>query len=241
MPPKTSPNRRTPPGSGNQLLDRLPAPAAAALRPHLQPAALELRDILHEPLVPVEYVYFPTRGLVSALALMEDGTGIEVGMIGTEGAVGLPALFGVERTPARSLVQLPGAALRVRTAVLREQMDRQPTLRDPLLRYAGAFHWQLAQVAACNGLHSVGQRICRWLLATRDHAASDEFPVTHEFLAFMLGVRRSSVSEVARPLQQAGCIDYRRGRLRVLDRKGLERGCCECYRRIREIHRDALG
>ncbi|HJT77260.1 MAG TPA: Crp/Fnr family transcriptional regulator [Gemmataceae bacterium] len=241
MPPRTPPNRRPPAGSGNLLLDRLPAATSAALRPHLQAIPLELRLVLHEPLTPVEHVYFPTRGAVSTLALMEDGTGIEVGITGTEGVVGLPALLGVGRTPARSLVQLPGEALRVRAAVLRDEMERHAALRQVLLRSAGAFHGQLALVAACNGLHSVGQRICRWLLTTQDHAAADEFPVTHEFLAFMLGVRRSSVSEVARPLQQAGCIDYRRGRLRVLDRRGLECGACECYRRIREIHRDALA
>jgi CRP-like cAMP-binding protein len=165
---------------------------------------------------------------------MEDGRAIEVATIGDEGMVGLPLLVGAKTTANRVIVQVPGEALRMAADVLREEVSRDSALRRLMILYHTAFLAQVSQAVACNGLHSVYQRCCRWLLMTQDRAHSDVFPMTHEFLAEMLGVRRSTVSEVLEPFQEKGLIRSSRGKLTVLDREGLAAGACECYRRINE-------
>jgi CRP-like cAMP-binding protein len=217
-----------------------PAPGPVApeeyqrLLPGLQLVPLALKHVLCEARSFIEYAYFPNRGVVSALTVMEDGRAIEVATIGDEGMVGLPLLVGAKTTANRVIVQVPGEALRMAEDVLREEVSRDSPLRRLLVLYHTAFLAQVSQAVACNGLHSVHQRCCRWLLMTQDRAHSDVFPMTHEFLAEMLGVRRSTVSEVLEPFQEKGLIHYRRGKCTVLDREGLKAGSCECYRRINE-------
>src|SRR5262249_51329374 len=167
----------------------------------------------YQPRSPIDYAYFPSEGVISQLTVMKDGARIELATIGNEGMVGLPICFGVDSPIARLVVQVGGRALRIRAGVLIEETSRDNPLRRLLLRYNVAFLTQVSQSVACNGLHTVSQRCCRWLLMSHDRVQSDEFPLTHEFLAQMLGVQRSSVSEVLQPLQEEGLLRYRRGRV----------------------------
>jgi CRP-like cAMP-binding protein len=217
---------------GNRLLSGLPPKEWRRLLPHLRLVPLPLKQVLYEVRSPIDYAYFPNRGVVSALTVMEDGRAIEVATIGDEGMVGLPLLVGARSSPNRMIVQVPGEALRMAADVLQEEVGRDSSLRRLLVLYHTAFLAQVSQAVACNGLHSVHQRCCRWLLMTQDRAHSDVFPMTHEFLAEMLGVRRSTVSEVLEPFQEQGLIRYSRGKCTVLNRKGLKAGSCECYRVI---------
>jgi CRP-like cAMP-binding protein len=229
--PKVKPPAAPP---GNRLLARLSPEEQRRLLPRLQLVPLALKHVLYEARSPIDYAYFPNRGVVSALTVMEDGRAIEVATIGDEGMVGLPLLVGAKTTANRVIVQVPGDALRMAADVLRKEVGRDGALRRLLVLYHTAFLTQVSQAVACNGLHSVHQRCCRWLLMTQDRAHSDVFPMTHEFLAEMLGVRRSTVSEVLEPFQKKGLIRYSRGKCTVLDREGLKAGTCECYRRINE-------
>jgi CRP-like cAMP-binding protein len=229
--PKTKPPAEP---LGNRLLARLPLKEYHRLLPRLQLVTLEFKHVLYEARSPIDYAYFPNRGVISALTVMEDGRAIEVATIGDEGVVGLPILGGVKTTSNRMIVQVSGEALRLSTEALKEEASRDGPLRQLLALYHTAFLAQVSQAVACNGLHSVHQRCCRWLLMTQDRAHSDVFPMTHEFLAEMLGVRRSTVSEVLKPFQEEGLIRYSRGKCTVLDREGLKAGSCECYRRINE-------
>jgi CRP-like cAMP-binding protein len=236
--PKTKPPAAP---HGNRLLARLPPEEYQRLLPRLQLVPLALKHVLYEARSSIDYAYFPNRGVVSALTVMEDGRAIEVATIGDEGMVGLPLLVGAKATPNRVIVQVPGDALRMAEDVLREEAGRDSPLRRLLVLYHSAFLAQVSQAVACNGLHSVHQRCCRWLLMTQDRAHSDVFPMTHEFLAEMLGVRRSTVSEVLEPFQEKGLIRYSRGKFTVLDREGLKAGSCECYRRIVEEFERLFG
>jgi CRP-like cAMP-binding protein len=236
--PKTKPPAAPP---GNRLLARLPPEEYERLLPRLQLVQLTLKQVLFEPRSFIDYAYFPNRGVVSALTVMADGRAIEVATIGDEGMVGLPLLVGAKTTSNRVIVQVPGEALRMAEDVLREEVSRDCPLRRLLVLYHTAFLTQVSQAVACNGLHSVHQRCCRWLLMTQDRAHSDVFPMTHEFLAEMLGVRRSTVSEVLEPFQKKGLIRYSRGKCTVLDREGLKAGSCECFGRINEEFESLFG
>src|ERR1700730_15293407 len=229
--PKTKPPAAP---HGNRLLARLPPAEYQRLLPRLQLVPLALKHVLYEARSPIYCACFPSRGVVSALNVMTDGRAIEVATIGDEGMVGLPLLVGAKTTANRVIVQVPGDALRMTEDVLREEVSRDSALRRLLVLYHTAFLAQVSQAVACNGLHSVYQRCCRWLLMTQDRAHSDVFPMTHELLAEMLVVRRSTVSEVLEPLKEHGLIRYSRGKFTVLDLDGLKAGSCECYRRINE-------
>jgi CRP-like cAMP-binding protein len=172
---------------------------------------------------------------------MEDGSAIEVATVGNEGMVGPTGLLEREVSLHQIIVQVEGQALRIKTAVLRRESGREGPLRRLLLRYQQTIVRQISQTAACNGLHGVQQRCCRWLLLSHDRIEGDVLQLTHEFLAIMLGVRRASVSEVLLPLQQQGLIRSHRGETVILDRQGLEAACCECYRVIVEAYRQLLG
>jgi CRP-like cAMP-binding protein len=218
----------------NQILARLPAKDYKRILPRFESVALDLKKVLYEPRSVTEYAYFPTRGVVSMVTLMEDGRGIEVATVGNEGMVGLAIVLGADRAPARFIVQVPGEALRMRANRLREEIRPDGALRALILLYHDAFLKQMSQSVACNGLHEVVQRCCRWLLMTHDRVDGNEFILTHEFLAQMLGVQRSTVTEVLSPLQARGLIRYHRGKVAVLDRRGLEKASCECYRAVRD-------
>jgi CRP-like cAMP-binding protein len=213
----------------NWLLAAVPPDDFASLTASLQPVELALKQVLLAPDQPIETVYFVERGMVSQLAALEDGQAVEVGMIGREGLVGLPALLGAESVSTEALVQAAGAAWRAPAATLKAAFDRSAGLRAPLLRYAQAFYLQVAQTAACNGRHGLAERLARWLLLAHDRAEGAVFPMTQEFISLMLGVRRAGVTVAAGMLQQAGIIAYARGHVTVLDRVRLERASCECY------------
>jgi CRP-like cAMP-binding protein len=227
--------------TGNHLLDRLPLAEYRQLLPDLEPVALTFQQVLYEPGETIRRVYFPTQAVVCLLAVMGDGTCVEVASVGGEGVVGLRALLGAESMPQRAMVQFPGQALRLRADALKGWASRGGPLAHLLPRYIGSFLTQVAQVAACNALHPLGQRFCRWLLMARDRVGSDEFPVTHEFLARMLGVDRPRVTEAAGPLQEEGLIRCGRGKVVILDRQGLVEASCGCYRVIRDEYARLFG
>jgi CRP-like cAMP-binding protein len=230
-----------PPLSGNRLFARLPPEEYQRLRPLLRLVPLKFKQVLNELGSPVDYLYFPVRGVVSAVTLMADGTVIEVATVGNEGMVGLTAFFGDEESPNRQVVQVPGESLRMSAADFRAETTWGSPLHKLLVRYNTAFFKQISQAVACNGLHNVQQRCCRWVLMTHDRAQADEFLLTHEFLSHMLGVRRMSITDVLKPLQDAGLIRNQRGHITVLDRPGLEATVCECYRSVQDTFDRLLG
>jgi CRP-like cAMP-binding protein len=213
----------------NRLLAALPPDNIARLRPKLSKVELPLRQVLHQPEVPIDTVYFPETGWASMIAYMEDGDAAEVGLIGFEGVVGLPVVLGDKFDDLEALVQGPGKAFSMSAVALRQAMNDDPVLRELLLRYALVHHGQVARTGACNGRHQTEARLARWLLMAHDRAEGDEFPMTHEFLAMMLGVRRAGITVAAGQLQKAQFIRYERGRIEVTDRPGLESVACECY------------
>ena len=213
----------------NRLLADLPRDEYDRLHPHLEKVPLPLKHILYEANGPIPHVFFPLNGVVSLVIIMEGGFILEVGTIGNEGMVGTPVFLGSESSPTRAISQVPGEALRMETKVFQEEMRRGGLLYSLVQRYTQAMINQISQSTVCNHRHSVQKRMCRWLLMSHDRVGADEFPLTHEFLAQMLGVRRPTVTAVAGILQKAGLITYHRGRMTVLDRKGLEAASCECY------------
>jgi CRP-like cAMP-binding protein len=225
----------------NRLLAALPPEDLAQLWPRLQPVELAIRQVLHGPEQPIGSVYFPETGYISRLAYMDDGDAAEIGLIGPEGMVGLAVLLGADRDGFEIMVQVPGSALRMDATAFREELDRIPTLRSLLLRYALAHFEQVARTGACNGRHLVEQRLARWLLMAHDRIEGDEFPMTHEFLSMMLGVRRAGITVAAGSLQKAGLIRYERGRMAITDRAGLEAAACECYGIARRAYDRLLG
>ena len=225
----------------NRLLAALPPADFAALADHLQPAELELKQVLYEPGQKIQTIHFPEGGMVSHVIPLENGHGVEVGLAGREGLVGLPGVLGAERATTEAMVQMEGPAWRIRADELRAAFERSAPLRVLLLRYVQAFHAQVAQTAACNAQHTVDVRLARWLLMQHDRAEQDEFPMTHEFLALMLGTRRPSISVAAGVLQKSGAVRYVHGRVTVLDRAGLEAAACECYGVVREQSDELLG
>jgi CRP-like cAMP-binding protein len=205
------------------------------LRAHSQHVNLVYGDVLCEPGKPIRHVYFPNNGIISLLTPVDGHASVEVGLVGKEGMAGMGLFLGISVSPVRMLVQGSGTAMRMQAVPFRNELKRNPALQRELSRYLYAFMAQVSQTAACNRHHLLGQRLARWLLMTQDRAQSNEFHLTQEFLAHMLGVRRVGVSEAARLLQEKGLISYRRGNITVLDRKGLERASCRCYRDVNNI------
>jgi CRP-like cAMP-binding protein len=231
----------TPRPSANLLLSFLPSEEFERLRPRLQAVELAQGQLIYEAHQPVDHVYFIDQGMISVVSIMQNGASIEVGTIGSEGMAGLPAILGVEAVPYRHIVQVAGRARRISAAAVLGELKPDRMLPRLLNRYHAAFNTQVMQGMACNGLHSVVQRCCRWLLTTRDRLGSHEINITHEFLAQMLGVRRASVTEVLRPLQHDGLIRATRGKVVILDAKRLADTSCECYGVIRSEYRRLLG
>lgn len=217
----------------NRMLLALPPTTLERLRPALEPLDLAKSQVIDHVDAPIDYMYFINRGLVSLVKTMQDGRVVEIEAVGIEGVTDPNALFGIDYAILESVVQIPGTAFRIPRNVLREEMGRDDALRGSMQNYARFAIGQIAQTAACNRLHSLEERCCRWLLIAHDNALSDTFPLTHEFLAMMLGVRRSGVSIAASFLRKAGLIDYARGQVTVRDRGGIEDAACECYRTVR--------
>jgi CRP-like cAMP-binding protein len=213
----------------NRLLSLLSDDDYERLRPHIAQVAFEYKKSLYEASRPIEQVYFPIDGVASLVVTTADGASAEVGTIGSEGIVGLPVVLGDREAPSSVYVQVPGTALKMDAELFRGELSRSPTLNLIMVRYAHAFFNQVAQSVACAHLHKVDKRCCRWLLMTRDRMPSGEFLLTHEFLGMMLGVRRTTVSDVMGALQKAGLIRYRRGHVTILDHEALLQRTCECY------------
>ncbi len=220
--------------TGNRLLDALPGEELERLGPDMEPVSLGLKEVLIEPDRPIGHVWFPVDCVCSVVAAMADGRAVEVGTIGNEGMVGLPVFLGRDSVPLSFFCQVPGGAVRMRSETLRTEVTPGDKLHGLLRRFTEATFVFAAQSSACNRLHSVEQRCARWLLHTHDRVGADEFLLTQEFLAEMLGVRRASVSGAAKGLREAGVVSYSRGAIRVLDRTGLEARSCECYGIIRK-------
>ena len=213
----------------NHLLAALPDKDYQRLRPNLERVSLSLGEVVYESGGHLDFVYFPTNAVVSLLYTTEDGSTAEMGLTGNDGVVGIALFLGGDTTPNRAVVQVAGGAFRMRAKILQEEFAGGGRLQQLMLRYTQALITQISQTAVCNRLHSVEKRLCRWLLLSHDRVKSDELLMTQEFISNMLGGRRESVTVAAGRLQDAGLINYSRGHISILDRKGLETAVCECY------------
>jgi CRP-like cAMP-binding protein len=218
----------------NRILAALTDGERENIVPHLERPSLPAGRILFEPGDPVRHIYFPTNSIISMLSAMENGATVEAGLVGKEGVVGISAILGAETSATQALVQVAGEALCIPADVLMTEFKRAGMLQALLLRHTHTLFTMVSQTAACNRLHNVEERLARWLLTTNDRVESDEFLLTQEFIARMLGTRRSGVTVAAGILQQAGLINYKRGRIKILDREGLEEVSCECYRIVKK-------
>lgn len=225
----------------NRLLDRLPAKARARIIGQCEKVELRFPDVLGEPGEAIAHVYFPTGGAISLVTPMGKKANLEVALAGNEGAYGVPAALGVDISPVHALVQGSGSAWRIGAGAFRRELARSPQLRESINGYIYVLLAQLIQTAGCNRFHVVERRLARWLLMTADRAHSPTFRITHEFLAYMLGVRRVGITEAAGALQRRGLIGHKRGVVTILDRRGLERASCGCYRSDLSIYERILG
>jgi CRP-like cAMP-binding protein len=217
----------------NHLLAALPACELAHFADRLELVTLAAGEVLYESGGQLQHVYFPTTAIVSLLYLLEDGATAEIAMVGNEGILGISLFMGGETTSSRAVVQRSGQALRLRSDLLKLEFNRAGPLLRLLLRYTQALITQMMQTAVCNRHHSVEQQLCRWLLLSLDRTATQSVSMTQESIANLLGVRREGVTEAAGHLQRDGLIRYSRGQIEVLDRAGLERAVCECYRVVK--------
>lgn len=214
----------------NQILAGLPRQQYPLLFSHLEPVQLPRSKILYDFTDLISDVFFMLSGMVSLLSITEDGSTTQVGMVGSEGVVGIAAILRVNKAPYRIMVQIPGKALRVRSEVLVKEFNRGGALQDMLLRYLHSLITQISQSAACNRFHTVEERLCRWLLISNDRVELARLSLTQEALSHMLGATRTNVTAAANKLKRAGLIHYRRGDIQIIDRQGLEEAACECYR-----------
>ena len=225
----------------NQILAALPRSEYQRIAPHLKPVELIGGQILLEPNEPVHNIYFPQRAMISLVSIMIDGSTTEIGLIGNEGTIGLPAILGGRSTTSHSIVQISGTALQISADIIRQEFLRQKKLHQLLLLYTQALLTQVSQSAACNRQHNIEARLARWLLSVQDCVLQNELPLTQEFIANMLGTRRSGVTVAAGILQQAGIISYSRGKIKILNQKALEETACECYRLVQSEFIRLLG
>jgi CRP-like cAMP-binding protein len=229
------------PPSGNRLLDALPRGEYERIRTHLEGVPIAAKQVVSEADGPIPHVYFPTAGVISLVSYMERGAAVEIATIGREGMVGLPVFLGADSMPQRAFGQVAGFAYRMGAGDFRAEVANDGALVPLLKLYTQAMFVQVAQTAACNRVHPVDRRCARWLLQTHDRVGEDAYVLTQEFLAQMLGVRRPSVNAAASSLQEAGLIKYVRGRIRILDREGLESASCACYGIIQREFARLLG
>jgi CRP-like cAMP-binding protein len=218
----------------NRLLSALSRDLQIRLLPRMEKVALTVRQLLFDADAPISHVYFPLSGATSLVIALKGGETVEIATVGNEGMLGTPVFLGAERSAMRAVCQVAGQALKMRSDSFRHSLAEHPDLADMVRRYTHGMLNQISQTTACNQIHGVQERMCRWLLMTHDRVGADEFHLTQEFLAHMLGVRRPSVTVAAGVLQKAGLIQYQRGRIRIVDRAGLEAGSCECYETVRQ-------
>lgn len=224
----------------NTILLSLPEEEFREVSEALDHVVLARHHSLHEPSRDLDFVYFPNGGLISLVVATEDGKTVEAGVVGKEGIVGTPLVVGLHRSPLREIVQFPSDGFRIRAAALQAALPGAPVFQMTLSRYAVIQGMQVSQTAACNRLHDVAQRLARWLLTAVDRVDSDSLPITHDFLATMLGTDRPSVTVAAGILQKKKAIEYTRGTVKILNRRTLEESACECFRVIEQLN-DDLG
>lgn len=228
-------------GTKNKLLARLPPDDLARIRADLKTIPFNKREVIHRPNEPIQRVVFPNGGVASVTMAMQDGSMVEIATVGREGLVGLEAFFGEALMPTETMVQVPDLDAEVMTAeAFAREMNRGGPFQAVVLRYWQGFQTLIMQSTACMALHPVQDRCCRWLLMAHDRVGRDEFHLSHEFLATMLGATRPTVTVVAGTLQKAGLIQYRHGHVTILDRKSLEDAACECYGAVKAQY-DRLG
>lgn len=225
----------------NRLLRRVPLEEYDRLLTDLRPTRLDFKRVLVEPYTPIRDVYFIRDGVASVIATAQSGGTVEVGLIGNEGFVGLPLLFGVDDMPYRVIIQSGGDGWRMSANVFRRAIEERPAVRAELLRYAEYYFEHVSQSVACNRLHTLEERCARWLLMTDDRVSADDFEMTHEFIAQMLGVRRAGVTTTLAVFQRANIIRYARGRVTILDRALLRETACDCYRITRDAESRLFG
>ena len=221
--------------AANHLLAAMSRKAYLRMLTRLEPVTLDYGQVLYEPHGPIVHVYFPSNCLISLLTAVDKSRSLEVGMVGNEGMVGMPMALGIGVSAVRALVQGTGTALRMTTAHFRAEFRTNLALQHALFRYTHLLMAQVSQTAACNRFHNAEERLARWLLMTSDRLHANSFYLTHEFLSHMLGVRRVGVTKSAGDLQRRKLIDYSRGNIRILDRKGLEAAACPCYRIVKTL------
>jgi len=218
----------------NRILSVLGTGELSIVQPHLKEIQFAQGTILQEQGEPIEQVYFPHSGMISLVAVMNDGEqSIETATVGREGTVGAMSGLGPRHAFNRAVVQIAGTMARIPTVKLQAAVNASPVLRDAIVKYNEVLLAQIQQGAACNAFHEAEERLCRWLLQTRDRIDADIIPLTQEFLSQMLGVRRTTVTLIARSLQKRGLVHYRRGKIKIVDRAGLEKCACECYGTVR--------
>lgn len=227
--------------SDNRLLAALPSSVYQRLEPHLQPIELSHSQILNIVGEPDQYAYFPTNSMISRVAILENGATTEVGVVGNEGMIGLPIILQTNRTFFTTIVQVSGCSLIITAQELQKELNRQGALKRLLMQYVQARMIQVGQTAACNSHHKIEQRFARWLLMTRDAVQKKRFELTQEFISQMLGVRRTGVTEIAGKFQKAGIIEYKRGKIEIIDSQELEAIACECYQTVAQEFSDILN
>lgn len=213
----------------NRLLKALPRDQFERLLPHMELVRMTQSKVLYEAGDTVHNLYFPNTGMISLLSMNGDGTTIEVGMVGDEGAVGIPVVLRIDTTPYGAMVQLPCEAVKIKGEIVKAEFDQRGRLDELLLRYTHVLLTQISQSVVCNRFHTIEKRLCRWLLVARDRVNTDTLHLTQEIIAHMLGTSRTGVTTAAGALQRAGFIRYSRGRIVMLDREGMEDFSCECY------------
>lgn len=224
----------------NQLIARLPHQSRLGLMKICKPVQLTTAQVLCDGGKPIRHVYFPVEGFISLVTLLDGKPVLEVGMVGREGMLGAQMALGVSAEPLHAVVQGPGSSWRIEASAFRREINGNKALKQTLGQYLHVTGTQLAGSAACLRFHRIGPRLARWLLMTQDRAHSNSFKVTHEFLSFMLGVRRVGITTAASALQRRGLVKYHRGDIEILDRPGLERAACACYALDRKIYSDLL-
>jgi CRP-like cAMP-binding protein len=222
----------------NKLLLGLPPKERDIIVPQLIYVRMRTHEVLHEPGEAIKFAWFMNRGLTSILNVLSDGKSVEVGLTGKEGFIGLPLLVGYNTSPNRAVVQIEGTAFRIKGEAFAAIVQRCPELENRLQRYVQSLAMQASQVAACNRIHEVDERLARWLLMCRDRIGSDIVPLTQELLSHMLGTRRASVTLAAGILQKAGLIQHKRGHVTIVDRGRLEQAACDCYEAMQRQSRN---
>lgn len=217
----------------NHILSALPADSLERLMPHLEHVELPLGKNLYRAREPISHVYFPENAMASIVATTAEGQCTEIGVVGREGAVGLEVLMGVDSSPHECMIQIPNSGYRLATAALRTEFNLGGQVHDVLLNFIHKLMIQISQTTLCNRLHTLDERLARWLLMCYDRVGGGQLNLTQEFLAIMLGVSRVTVTLAASELQTSGQIQYARGRINITDRGGLEGSCCECYQIVR--------